>query len=116
MVALLAFERGDVAPALAASWHIAERVWRWPLAEGANDRRRVYRCGFAQKQGPYEEAFHELFAALDKAEGILAQSRYLAGATLTFMDVRLFMTLIRFDPVRCLRYQHAFMPLPGVRL
>lgn len=26
----------------------------------------VCRCGFAQRQAPYEEAFHELFNALDK--------------------------------------------------
>lgn len=60
----------------------------------------VYRCGFAQAQEPYEEAFGELYAALDKAEDILSKSRYIAGDKFTFMDIRLFMTLIRFDPVR----------------
>jgi glutathionyl-hydroquinone reductase len=59
----------------------------------------VYRAGFAQKQEPYEEAFHDVFNALDKAEGILSKSRYIAGDKLTYMDIRLFMTLIRFDPV-----------------
>mmetsp|Transcript_20672 Transcript_20672/g.62294 ORF Transcript_20672/g.62294 Transcript_20672/m.62294 type:complete len:388 (-) Transcript_20672:402-1565(-) len=59
----------------------------------------VYRCGFAQQQGPYEEAFEELFAALDKVEGILENKKFLTGDQLTEADVRLFMTLIRFDHV-----------------
>eukprot|EP00892_Ulva_mutabilis_P007233 jgi/Ulvmu1/4882/UM020_0168.1 len=59
----------------------------------------VYRCGFATAQEPYETAFQELFAALDKVEGILGEQRYVAGNKLTEADIRLFMTLIRFDPV-----------------
>ncbi len=41
----------------------------------------------------------QLFEALDKVEGILSKSRYLVGNQLTEADVRLFMTLIRFDEV-----------------
>ena len=41
----------------------------------------------------------ELFESLDKVEGILSKKRYLAGDRLTEADVRLFMTLIRFDEV-----------------
>jgi glutathione S-transferase len=41
----------------------------------------------------------ELFAALDRCEAMLGSSRYLVGNTLTEADVRLFMTLIRFDHV-----------------
>ena len=40
-----------------------------------------------------------LFAALDRAEEVLSSSRYLCGSKLTEADVRLFVTLIRFDPV-----------------
>ncbi|CAI7823280.1 unnamed protein product, partial [Closterium sp. NIES-54] len=57
----------------------------------------VYRCGFAKKQCPYEEAFKELFAALDRCEDILSRQRYMAGDTFTEADIRLFVTLIRFD-------------------
>eukprot|EP00199_Chlamydomonas_sp_CCMP681_P002712 CAMPEP_0119110432 /NCGR_PEP_ID=MMETSP1180-20130426/29640_1 /TAXON_ID=3052 ORGANISM="Chlamydomonas cf sp, Strain CCMP681" /NCGR_SAMPLE_ID=MMETSP1180 /ASSEMBLY_ACC=CAM_ASM_000741 /LENGTH=340 /DNA_ID=CAMNT_0007096777 /DNA_START=12 /DNA_END=1034 /DNA_ORIENTATION=- len=59
----------------------------------------VYKCGFASKQATYEQAFKELFAALDKAEGILTTQRFLVGGQLTEADVRLFQTLIRFDEV-----------------
>ena len=59
----------------------------------------VYRCGFASSQGAYEEAFAELFAALDEIEARLGRQRYLAGAQLTEADWRLFTTLVRFDPV-----------------
>ena len=59
----------------------------------------VYRCGFATKQAAYEEAFAELFAALDRVEDILSRRRYLAGERITEADWRLFTTLVRFDPV-----------------
>jgi putative glutathione S-transferase len=58
----------------------------------------VYRAGFAQSQAAYEDAFNDLFGALDRVDAILAERRYLAGDVLTEADVRLFMTLIRFDP------------------
>jgi putative glutathione S-transferase len=59
----------------------------------------VYRCGFAKTQEAYEVAFADLFGALDKLEGILAEKRYVTGDRLTLSDIRLFMTLIRFDEV-----------------
>lgn len=59
----------------------------------------VYRCGFARKQAAYEQAFHELFQALDEAEEKLSRSRFLCGNRLTESDLRLFVTLVRFDPV-----------------
>jgi putative glutathione S-transferase len=59
----------------------------------------VYRTGFATTQTAYEEAFHDLFGALDKIEQRLSKQRYLAGARITEADWRLFTTLIRFDPV-----------------
>lgn len=59
----------------------------------------VYRCGFAQKQEAYEAASKELFEALDRAEELLSKSRYLCGDTFTEADLRLFVTLVRFDEV-----------------
>ncbi len=59
----------------------------------------VYRCGFARTQAAYSRAVGILFAALDRVEAILAQSRYLCGDRLTEADVRLFTTLVRFDSV-----------------
>ncbi|MBO6538259.1 MAG: glutathione S-transferase family protein [Rhizobiaceae bacterium] len=59
----------------------------------------VYRTGFATTQEAYEEAYGELFKALDVVEGRLAAGRYLVGDTLTEADWRLFTTLVRFDAV-----------------
>jgi putative glutathione S-transferase len=65
----------------------------------------VYRCGFSTKQEPYEVAFEALFAALDRCEEILGKQRYIAGDELTEADVRLFMTLIRFDAVYVVHFK-----------
>ncbi|XP_074280604.1 uncharacterized protein LOC141605640 isoform X2 [Silene latifolia] len=59
----------------------------------------VYKCGFATQQGPYDEAVEKLYDALDKCEEILSRQRYICGSSLTEADVRLFVTLIRFDEV-----------------
>ncbi len=59
----------------------------------------VYRCGFASRQDAYEKAFKALFDSLDAVEKRLGRHRYLTGDTLTEADWRLFVTLLRFDPV-----------------
>ena len=59
----------------------------------------VYRAGFATTQEAYEEAFGQLFEALDQVEERLSRQRYLVGNQLTEADWRLFTTLLRFDPV-----------------
>ncbi|KAF7764046.1 hypothetical protein Agabi119p4_8583 [Agaricus bisporus var. burnettii] len=59
----------------------------------------VYKAGFATTQEPYTKAVHELFKALDKAEGMLKGRDYLVGNQLTEADVRLWVTTVRFDPV-----------------
>ncbi|RQG91569.1 glutathione S-transferase family protein [Natrarchaeobius halalkaliphilus] len=57
----------------------------------------VYRAGFADSQGAYDEAVRDVFDGLDHYDEVLADRRYLAGDRLTLADVRLFPTLIRFD-------------------
>lgn len=59
----------------------------------------VYKAGFATTQDAYEEAVHPLFETLDMLEERLAASRYMFGEALTETDIRLFTTLVRFDPV-----------------
>lgn len=65
----------------------------------------VYRCGFATSQSAYDEALHELFGTLDALEIRMGSSRYLVGDSLTLADIRLFVTLIRFDAVYVLHFK-----------
>jgi putative glutathione S-transferase len=53
----------------------------------------------ATTQAAYEEAFRNVFGALDDMERRLSRQRYVAGARLTEADWRFFPTLIRFDAV-----------------
>ncbi len=57
----------------------------------------VYKCGFAQSQESYEEAYDRLFSRLDELEERLSNQRFLFGDYITDSDVRLFATLVRFD-------------------
>lgn len=59
----------------------------------------VYRCGFAGTQQAYEEAYDRLWVAMDWLEERLGKTRFLMGDSITEADVRLFTTLVRFDPV-----------------
>ena len=91
----------------------------------------VYRAGFATTQEAYEDAVVPLFGSLDWLEDRLAAREWLVGGQLTEADIRLFTTLVRFDPVyhghfkcnlrRIADYPalHAFvarmLELPGIR-
>jgi putative glutathione S-transferase len=81
----------------------------------------VYKAGFATSQGAYEAAVGALFESLQWLEDILAASpgKYLLGDELTEVDVRLFTTIVRFDPVyvqhfKCnvgmIRHEYVFAP------
>ena len=59
----------------------------------------VYRAGFATTQRAYEQAARRLFGTLDRLEDRLSGQRYLLGDRMVETDVRLFVTLIRFDAV-----------------
>ena len=76
----------------------------------------VYRAGFAGAQDAYEKAYHRLFDRLDWLSERLSGQRFLLGDTITEADVRLFTTLVRFDPVyhghfKCNRHKLTEMPV-----
>ncbi|MFC6153098.1 glutathione S-transferase family protein [Nocardioides yefusunii] len=76
----------------------------------------VYRCGFAGSQEAYDDAYDRLWTALDWLEDRLSRQRYLMGEAITEADVRLFTTLVRFDPVyhghfKCNRQKLTEMPV-----
>ena len=57
----------------------------------------VYKAGFASSQPIYDRAVEILFDALDTLNTHLYQKRYLVGDCFTEADIRLFVTLVRFD-------------------
>jgi putative glutathione S-transferase len=57
----------------------------------------VYKAGFAQNQAEYEKAYDLLFNRLDILERRLSTRRYLFGGQITDSDIRLWVTLVRFD-------------------
>ena len=92
----------------------------------------VYRAGFATTQIAYQEAFAEVFAMLDELEQRLdGNGPFLLGHRLTEADVKLFVTLVRFDAAynglfKCnlrrlidypalSRYLERMLSVPGIR-
>ena len=89
----------------------------------------VYKAGFASTQAAYDEAVAGVFAMLDRLEDRL-DGGFLFGERLTESDIRLFVTLIRFDAAyhglfktnirriadypRLSAYQDRILGLPGV--
>lgn len=90
----------------------------------------VYKAGFAVTQEAYDEAVEGVFGMLDALEERLTGD-YLFGAGLTETDIRLFVTLIRFDAAyhglfktnrrqiadypRLTAYLRRILMLPGIR-
>ncbi|CAG8999169.1 MAG: Glutathionyl-hydroquinone reductase PcpF [Candidatus Celerinatantimonas neptuna] len=57
----------------------------------------VYQAGFAITEEAYQEAYEHVFSMLDELENRLEGQRYLFGENLSETDIRLFVTLVRFD-------------------
>merc|ERR1712065_56416 len=67
----------------------------------------VYRSGFSKSQKAYEEVLEEMFETLDYYEELLGKRRFVCGDRFTEADLRLFMTLSRFDPVYFIHFKCA---------
>ncbi|KAJ2755730.1 S-glutathionyl-(chloro)hydroquinone reductase [Coemansia pectinata] len=92
----------------------------------------VYKSGFATTQSAYEKNCTALFQSLERIEEILSKNEFLLGKRLTEADLRLFTTILRFDPVyhghfKCnlkqiatgypnmLRWTREIYQLPGIK-
>lgn len=80
------------------------------IYEGVNNG--VYKAGFATAQAVYEENARLVYETLQRVEGILEENTFLCGDVMTEADIRLFPTIIRFDPVY---YSHFKCNLISVR-
>jgi putative glutathione S-transferase len=67
------------------------------IYETVNDG--VYRTGFAGSQEQYDSQVVRVFATLDELDERLSGRRFLFGDEITESDIRLFVTLARFDAV-----------------
>lgn len=59
----------------------------------------VYKTGFATTMEAYKENVHPLFESLHRADKLLEGKEYAIGGRLTEADIRLYTTIVRFDPV-----------------
>ena len=59
----------------------------------------VYKCGFARNQSAYDKASKNLFAAINEIENLLQNNKggWIFGQELTYADIYLFPTLIRWE-------------------
>ncbi|MCR8539523.1 MAG: glutathione S-transferase family protein [Prochlorococcus marinus CUG1439] len=59
----------------------------------------VYKCGFARNQSSYQKASRNLFAALNEVENTIKHNKgdWIFGEELTYSDIYLFPTLIRWE-------------------
>ncbi|WP_432698239.1 glutathione S-transferase family protein [Marinobacterium sp. YM272] len=87
-------EAGDYYPVA-----LREEIDRWNALIYDRVNNGVYKAGFATSQAAYDESVAALFEALDTLEAHLQQHRFLVGGRLTEADIRLYTTLVRFDPV-----------------
>ncbi|TPX56871.1 glutathione transferase [Spizellomyces sp. 'palustris'] len=59
----------------------------------------VYKAGFATSQTAYESNYAKVFDGLARVESLLANRKWLVGDRFTEADIRLWTTIVRFDPV-----------------
>ena len=71
----------------------------------------VYRTGFAQSQEAYEAGVTAMFEAFGRLDDRLRDRRFLHGDRVLESDLRLFTTMIRFEPVYYFHFKCNLRPL-----
>ncbi len=66
--------------------------WLFPTVNNGH-----YRMAFCQSYEAYQEAYDDFFASIEKLDERLATNRFLFGDYITDSDVRLYVTLVRWE-------------------
>lgn len=66
--------------------------WLFPTVNNGH-----YRMAFCQSWEAYEEAYEDFFDALEKLDRRLGENRFLFGDYITDSDIRLYVTLVRWE-------------------
>lgn len=66
--------------------------WLFPTVNNGH-----YRMAFCQSWEAYEEAYNDFFDAVEKLDKRLAENRFLFGDYITDSDIRLYVTLVRWE-------------------
>lgn len=77
--------------------HLREKIDQFNEFIYTDINNGVYKCGFAESQHAYDQAYDTLFDRLEELEQHLSAKRFLMGDFITDADVRLYVTLVRFD-------------------
>lgn len=72
----------------------AVNEWIYP-----NLNNGVFRCGSSKTQEEYDQAIDDLTESFDRVGFILQRNRFLAGSSFSEADLRLFVTMLRFDEI-----------------
>ena len=67
--------------------------------------KKVYEAGLCKSQDEYENAYDTVYESIEKVDKMLQGQQYLLSDKITFLDLIIYMNLIRFDCVYLLLFR-----------